>query len=176
MVGHAARNFSPRRKGTSASVCFNFLPGHSALYFYEIPISRHVRPSRFFMAFGPILQRDGLLATAVVAFREIVTCCSIWSTRAVSMSVLSDKLRLASALTTALFSDVKIRTNPHSPTLRTDRIDQLIRARAWNDAAFALVELELLAWKLRRLAYEDGEWHCSLSRQPNLPAALDDSA
>src|SRR6478752_6664145 len=90
--------------------------------------------------------------------------------------VLSDKLRLASALTTALFSDVKIRTNPHSPTVRTDRIDQLIRARAWNDAAFALVELELLAWKLRRLAYEDGEWHCSLSRQPNLPAALDDTA
>jgi hypothetical protein len=81
--------------------------------------------------------------------------------------VLSDKLRLAPALTAALFSDVKIRTNPHSPTVRTDRIDQLIRARAWNDAAFALVELELLAWKLRRLAYED---------QPNLPAALDDSA
>ena len=90
--------------------------------------------------------------------------------------VLSDKLRLAPALTAALFSDVKIRTNPHSPTVRTDRIDQLIRARAWSDAAFALVELELLAWKLRRLAYEDGEWHCSLSRQPNLPAALDDSA
>src|SRR6478672_3653947 len=65
--------------------------------------------------------------------------------------VLSDKLRLAPALTAALFSDVKIRTNPHSPTVRTDRIDQLIRARAWNDAAFALVELELLAWKLRRL-------------------------
>jgi hypothetical protein len=90
--------------------------------------------------------------------------------------VLADKLRLAPALTTALFSDVKIRTNPHSPTVRTDRIDQLIRARAWNDAALALVELELLAWKLRRLAYEDGEWHCSLSRQPNLPAALDDTA
>ena len=54
------------------------------------------------------------------------------------------------------------------------RIDQLIEARAWNDAALALVELELPAWKLRRLVYEDGEWHCSLSRQPNLPVALED--
>src|SRR6476620_6982763 len=149
MVGHAARNFSPRRKGTSASVWSNFLPGHSALYFYEIPISRHVRPSRFFMAFGPILQRIGILATAV---RSLHVAQSGARGR---FDVLSDKLRLAPALTAALFSDVKIRTNPHSPTVRTDRIDQLIRARAWNDAAFALVELELLAWKLRRLAYEE---------------------
>ena len=28
-------------------------------------------------------------------------------------------------------------------------------------AALALVELELPAWKLRRLIYEDGEWLCS---------------
>ena len=26
------------------------------------------------------------------------------------------------------------------------------------------------------LVYENGEWHCTLSRHPNLPAALDDSA
>ena len=31
-------------------------------------------------------------------------------------------------------------------------------------------------WKLRRLICENGEWFCSLSRQPNLPAALDDTA
>lgn len=39
----------------------------------------------------------------------------------------------------------------------------------------ALIELELPAWKLRRLVYEGGEWICSLSRQANLPAALDDT-
>jgi hypothetical protein len=63
-----------------------------------------------------------------------------------------------------------------TPPATAARIDQLIEARAWNDAALALVELELPAWKLRRLVYEDGEWHCSLSRQPNLPVALDDTA
>jgi hypothetical protein len=52
----------------------------------------------------------------------------------------------------------------------------LIEAGAWTDATIALIELELPAWKLRRLVYEDGEWLCSLSRQPNLPVALDDTA
>jgi hypothetical protein len=55
------------------------------------------------------------------------------------------------------------------------RIDRLIEARAWNDAALALVELELPRW-LRRLVYENGKWHCSLSRHPNLPVALDETA
>jgi hypothetical protein len=59
---------------------------------------------------------------------------------------------------------------------KTARIDQLIKAGAWSDAALALIELELPAWKLRRLIYEDGEWFCSLSKQPNLPVALDDTA
>jgi hypothetical protein len=58
---------------------------------------------------------------------------------------------------------------------RASRIDSLIRASAWTEAAFALIELELPGWKLRRLAYEGGEWRCSLSRHPNLPLALDDS-
>jgi hypothetical protein len=29
-------------------------------------------------------------------------------------------------------------------------------------------------WQLRRLAYDDGEWHCALSRQRELPDWLDD--
>jgi hypothetical protein len=52
----------------------------------------------------------------------------------------------------------------------------LIEAGAWRNAALALIELELPAWKLRSLVYENGEWFCSLSRQPNLPEALDDTA
>jgi hypothetical protein len=39
-----------------------------------------------------------------------------------------------------------------------------------------LLELDLPQWKLRRIVYEDGEWHCSLSRQPQLPLGLDDVA
>ena len=52
----------------------------------------------------------------------------------------------------------------------------MIEAGAWTDAALALIDIELPAWRLRRLVHEDGEWLCSLSRQPNLPAELDDSA
>src|SRR5262249_969703 len=44
------------------------------------------------------------------------------------------------------------------------------------DAALALLELELPQWKLRRLIYEDGEWHCSLSKHIELPVELDDAA
>ena len=55
------------------------------------------------------------------------------------------------------------------------RIGRLIEAGAWSDAALTLLELELPAWKLRRLVYEDGEWFCSLSKQPNLPVAIDDT-
>jgi len=58
---------------------------------------------------------------------------------------------------------------------KASRVDSLINAGAWTEAAFALIELELPTWKLRRLVYEDGEWRCSLSRHPNLPFELDDS-
>ena len=58
----------------------------------------------------------------------------------------------------------------------TARMERLIESGAWTDAAIALVESEMPGWKLRRLVYENGEWFCSLSRQPNMPANLDDSA
>ena len=57
---------------------------------------------------------------------------------------------------------------------KIDPIGRMIDAGAWADAALAVVELELPAWRLRRLVYESGEWLCSLSRQPNLPFELDD--
>jgi hypothetical protein len=56
------------------------------------------------------------------------------------------------------------------------RLNRLIEASAWVDAALSLVEIELPHWRLRRLIYEDGSWFCSLSRQPNLPVDLDDTA
>lgn len=54
------------------------------------------------------------------------------------------------------------------------RIERLIESGAWTDAALALIELELPHWQLRRLAYDEGEWHCALSRQRELPEWLDD--
>jgi hypothetical protein len=90
------------------------------------------------------------------------------------LGVLEKRLRRAHALTPDLMSDVITKAGTQ-PT-RKARVNQLIEAGAWADAALAMVELELPYWKLRRLVHEDGEWLCSLSKQPNLPVALDDTA
>jgi hypothetical protein len=93
---------------------------------------------------------------------------------------LTKRLRLAAAVTSDLISDVIadscIRVQVLRRAGKTARIDHLIEAGAWSDVALALIELELPAWKLRRLVYEDGEWFCSLSKQPHLPVTLDDTA
>jgi hypothetical protein len=90
---------------------------------------------------------------------------------------LTEQLRLSPVLKPDhLISNVIVHACARIPAEKAARIDQLIEAGAWSDAALALVELELPAWKLRRLVYEDGQWLCSLSKQPNLPAALDDTA
>jgi hypothetical protein len=60
------------------------------------------------------------------------------------------------------------------PNVRSARIERLIASQAWIDAALAQVELELPQWRLRRLAYDGGEWFCSLSRQREMPDWLDD--
>ncbi len=93
---------------------------------------------------------------------------------------LMEQIRLAPALTPDLISNVMADACIRLPVLRragrATRIDQLIEAGAWSDAALTLIELEMPAWKLRRLVYEDGEWFCSLSKHPNLPVGLDDTA
>jgi hypothetical protein len=58
---------------------------------------------------------------------------------------------------------------------KTARIERLIGSEAWTDAALALVELELPLWQVRRIAYDEGEWYCALSRERELPDWLDRS-
>jgi hypothetical protein len=60
-------------------------------------------------------------------------------------------------------------------TERTARVSRLIDAEAWTDAALALLALELPLWQVRRIAYDDGEWYCALSRERELPDWLDSS-
>ncbi|HEY0218939.1 MAG TPA: hypothetical protein VGC26_04105, partial [Afipia sp.] len=45
----------------------------------------------------------------------------------------------------------------------------------WTDAALTLLAVELPAWRLRRMIYDEGEWHCAISHQRELPEWLDDS-
>jgi hypothetical protein len=93
---------------------------------------------------------------------------------------LTEQIRLASALTANLIHNIISETCTRLPMLRkagkATRIEGFIEVGAWSDAAFALMEFELPAWKLRRLAYDDGEWLCSLTTQPHLPVGLDDTA
>jgi hypothetical protein len=83
---------------------------------------------------------------------------------------LDDRLHDAPAVTTDLMSEVIGDPSRRLPA----RIQRLIDCGAWTDAALALLELELPHWQLRRLAYDEGEWHCTLSRQRELPDWLDD--
>lgn len=93
---------------------------------------------------------------------------------------LEQQLRSAHALTPELMSHVMagscVRLASLGHTNQPVRMNRLIESGAWTDAALTLIELELPAWKVRRLIFEDGEWICSLSRQLNLPAELDDTA
>ena len=62
-----------------------------------------------------------------------------------------------------------------SPAGESDTVEPADRGRRVDKVALALIELELPQWQLRRLVHDDGEWICSLSKQPNLPAEFDDT-
>lgn len=92
---------------------------------------------------------------------------------------LSDRLRNANAVTAELLAGVisavcrRFRTAGQPE--KSARIEGLIASRAWTDAVLALIDLELPQWQVRRIAYDEGEWHCALSRQRELPEWLDQS-
>jgi hypothetical protein len=93
---------------------------------------------------------------------------------------LGDRLHNAYAVTAEFLSDIVSQTCRRFPSTgqsaRTARIERLIQSGAWTDAALALIDLELPQWQLRRIAYDEGEWHCALSRERELPNWLDQSA
>ena len=92
---------------------------------------------------------------------------------------LNDRLRDAPAATAGLISEIISETCRRFPSMgqteKTARIERLIGSEAWTDAALALIDLELPQWQVRRIAYDEGEWHCALSRQRELPEWLDQS-
>ena len=92
---------------------------------------------------------------------------------------LSDRLRDAPAATADLVAEIIGETCRRFPSMgqseKTARIERLIQTGAWTDAALALIDLELPQWQVRRIAYDDGEWYCALSRERELPNWLDRS-
>jgi hypothetical protein len=93
---------------------------------------------------------------------------------------IEDRIRRASAPTSALISHIVARACTRHPAMKkagkAPGIDRLIEAEAWFDVALALLKTELPSWSIRRIIYDDGEWFCSLSQAPYSPAALDDTA
>jgi hypothetical protein len=92
---------------------------------------------------------------------------------------LQERIRCAQTLTPQLAAEVIACACPRLLALHAAakaRLVRLIESGAFADAMLVLLELELPQWKLRRLVCEDGEWHCSISKQLGLPAELDDMA
>jgi hypothetical protein len=89
----------------------------------------------------------------------------------------SDALSEAAPFDAKTFTAICLATCKRLPAMRRTaqarRLDCLVAAGAWTDAALALIAIELPSWQLRRLAYDEGEWHCTLSAQRNMPEWLD---
>jgi hypothetical protein len=131
-------------------------------------------PSRFFMAFCPFSGGRPQFKP------QQQRCVMLFDPRPEQhLGKLEAQLRRAQAPTPELISDVIAEACvcfvARGGTAK-QRINRLIDAGAWTDTALALLELELPQWKLRRIVYEDGEWHCALSKQPQLPLGLDEVA
>jgi len=94
-------------------------------------------------------------------------------------AALGERLHAAQTVTARLMSEIIGAVCRRDPSMgrnqKTARIERLIEAEAWSDAALALIDLELPQWQVRRIAYDEGEWHCALSRQRELPDWLDQS-
>src|SRR6476620_8930974 len=90
---------------------------------------------------------------------------------------LGDRIRDAYVVTVEFLSDIIHQTSRRFPSesrsSKAARVERLIQSGAWTDAALALIDLELPQWQIRRIAYDEGEWHCALSRQRELPEWLD---
>ena len=94
------------------------------------------------------------------------------------LKFLAHRLRNAASADAGIFASV-IEICPRIATLRraskTGSLDRLLADCAFTDAALTMIAMEMPGWSVRRLVYEDNEWICSLSRQPNLPLNVDDT-
>lgn len=93
------------------------------------------------------------------------------------LDVIAQGLRANEHATADMLFSIAARTCRRFPRQTADlaQFDRLLGAGAFTEAMFVLIEFELPQWKLRRIAYDEGEWHCALSRQRELPDWLDQS-
>ena len=84
--------------------------------------------------------------------------------KAFDVDRLDTELRVASELDLELFR--KIAGGTEGPTEAGNLLECLLAAGAWAETALLLVEFYLPTWEVRHLAYDAGEWRCSLSPRP----------
>jgi hypothetical protein len=99
------------------------------------------------------------------------------SQRLEQLETLAEQVSAAEEATSQLFSEIVVATARRlwapGEAAKAVQLHDLIEAGALTQAALSLIELELPLWKLRRIAYDEGEWHCAMSRQRELPEWLD---
>jgi hypothetical protein len=88
---------------------------------------------------------------------------------------VSTRVEATSELLSATVVATARRLSLPSSAANAVQLRQFIDAGALTEAAFALINLELPQWKLRRITYDEGEWYCALSRERELPEWLDEA-
>lgn len=92
------------------------------------------------------------------------------------LALLQEHIRRAPTITFEIVSSVIargcLRFHVQNPAAKA-RAARLIESSAFADAALTLLELEMPQWTIRRLVYDEGRWHCSLSKQAGVPCELD---
>jgi hypothetical protein len=143
---------------------------------YEIPIAQALSSSRFFMAICPLIGCDRMFSKS----ESCRTGAMLFdSNQGEHLRELQEQIDRARTMTAQLMAQVIARACARLQAQQQSaraRIIRLVQSGASADATLALLELELPQWKLRRLIYDHGEWHCSLSKHIALPAELDDMA
>jgi hypothetical protein len=100
------------------------------------------------------------------------------SSRTKRLIAIANRLCDANGLTDDLVTAVATEAYGDSEHARDDipaQLQKMISAGAWTDAGLALIADKLPDWRLRRLVYDEGHWHCALSLQPDFPEWLDDA-
>jgi hypothetical protein len=98
------------------------------------------------------------------------------SMRSEQLATLARRVSAADEATPALLSAIVAETTwrPSAPGAAA-KLHQLIQAGALTEAALVLINLGLPLWQMRRITYDEGEWHCAMSRQRELPEWLDEA-
>src|SRR5690349_10764367 len=88
------------------------------------------------------------------------------------LNQIGERVRGANAASPNLFALVLDKACPRltlcKPTVM-QHLHRLLETDAYADAPLTVIEFELPTWKLRRLIFDAGEWHCLLSRKPWVP-------